>query len=68
MAIKVGKLSIVRTGTPPYRAEQRGARRLWFVADKLGHNVLRIEGSLAKFLPSENEARRIAEALNDSVR
>jgi hypothetical protein len=62
--LKVGGLSIVRSGVPPYRAEQRGS--LWYVADKDGQNVLQIQDSLTKFLPREAEIRRIAEAMNES--
>jgi hypothetical protein len=61
---KVGNLSIVRAGTPPYRAERRGTLRLWFVADAADQNITQIEGSLAKFVWTEVQAKRIAAALN----
>lgn len=69
-AVKIGEYNVTHTGPAPYLARSASDKNpdwpFWFVADAVGFNGIRIEGSLGKLFDKQT-AIFIAAVLNDAA-
>ena len=67
VTVEINGVTVTHTGPAPYVARSASDRTddwpLWYVADAVGFNGIKVEDSLAKFFDREG-AEKVAAALN----